>query len=164
MAARGVLFAIDAPTAGRLRAARGDDDAILEIIEEVEEAWDRPFLVETDKAWDAMHRALTDGSLSYGDASDPLGAVVLYGDQLYEGDDYVAVLKEPEQVRAAAAAAASIDDVAMDDRYRTMVPAEYGPEYGDEDRRYTVESFADVRDFYRRAADAGRSVLFTVDR
>ena len=33
------------------------------VIEEIEEAWETPFVAETDKAWDAMHRALSDGSL-----------------------------------------------------------------------------------------------------
>jgi hypothetical protein len=31
------------------------------VVEEIEEAWESPF--ETDKAWDALHRCLSDGTL-----------------------------------------------------------------------------------------------------
>lgn len=54
----GVHFALTAAQLKRIRAARGDDDAVLELLEEIEDAWDAEWLVQSDKAWDAMHRAL----------------------------------------------------------------------------------------------------------
>jgi hypothetical protein len=49
-------------------------------------------------------------------------------------------------------------------RYTALVPADYSLNYGDEDREYTVGYFRAVAELYARAADAGRSVIFTVDQ
>jgi hypothetical protein len=45
--------------------ASGPGLARNHLIEEIEETWEEPFVVESDKAWDAIHRCLTDGSLLY---------------------------------------------------------------------------------------------------
>ena len=58
MGCRGVHFAISTDVANQLLAAQ-DDEAIMSIVEEVEEAWDKPNVAECDKAWDAIHRTLT---------------------------------------------------------------------------------------------------------
>jgi hypothetical protein len=55
MACRGVHFALIPEEAVRIDAAR-DDDQLMALIEETEERWDRDWLVETDKAWDATGR------------------------------------------------------------------------------------------------------------
>ena len=47
-------------------ASATDDDDLMAMIEEIEDPWDREWLVETDKAWDAIHRCLTGGTLEYG--------------------------------------------------------------------------------------------------
>jgi len=63
MACRGVFFALTKEEEAKLLAA-ADSDAVVEIItEEIEERWDREWLVEMDKSWDAVHRCLGDGSL-----------------------------------------------------------------------------------------------------
>gem|GEM_PF-7118074 len=63
MACRGVFFALTKEEEAKLLAAP-DSEAVVEIItEEVEERWDREWLVEMDKSWDAVHRCLGDGSL-----------------------------------------------------------------------------------------------------
>jgi hypothetical protein len=161
--ARGVLFALTDKQVRALRAAKGDDDAVMEAIEEIEEAWDDDNLVETDKAWDAIHRALTDGLLEWANGSTPLNQVILGGEQLYEGDEYIVSLKTAEQVAAIAAALATVGPDEMGQRYRTIVPTDYDPSYGDEDREYTVSNYEDVRSFYAQAAASGRAVIFTSD-
>ena len=160
----GVLFAIDEATVAKLQAATGDDDAVREVIEEVEEAWDKATLAETDKAWDAMHRALTNGDLEWSNGEYPLNHVILGGRSLYEGDEYIAVLKTPDQVRDVAAAVRSIDDEAMGGLYDRNVAPGYDANYGDVDRAYTVDWFSGVRELFMAAADSGRWVLFTVDQ
>jgi Domain of unknown function (DUF1877) len=71
MAGRGVHFALTAEEEARLvDEPDGDDDHLIDVLGEIEERWDRDWLVETDKAWDAIHRCLTDGTLNYG--HDPL--------------------------------------------------------------------------------------------
>lgn len=164
MTARGVLFAIDDAIATRLQKAVGDDDAVLEIIEEVEEDWDEPNLAQTDKAWDAIHRALTDGYLTWDNGEYPLNHAILGGLDVMSGEDYIAVLKTPDQVRDVADALAEIDDAAMAARYDTIVPSDYALEYGDDDRGYTVEWFRSVRELFRTAAGSDRWVLFTADQ
>ena len=164
MGSRGVLFAIDDEDAERLQVASGDDDAVMEVIEEIEETWDTANLAETDKAWDAIHRALTDGALDWDNGTYPLNHVILGGLGLMRGDDYIAVLKSPDQVRDVATAVAAIDETAMADRYSTNVPRDYAPEYGDVDRGYTAEWFERVRSLFLSAAASGRWVLFTVDQ
>jgi hypothetical protein len=38
----------------------------------------------------------------------------------------------------------------------------YGPNFGDEDFAYTWANLVDLVSFFRRAAEAGRHVIFTV--
>jgi hypothetical protein len=163
MGCRGVLFAIDDATTERLLAAKSDDD-VLEIVESIEEEWDESFLEETDKAWDAMHRALSDGSLDPSGGSFPLNRAILGGKRLHRGENYIVSFVPKDEVPTVASALASIDEVAMRQRYDQRVPRDYAAEYGDEDREYTVEYFRGVVDLYARAAKAGRAVIFTVDQ
>jgi hypothetical protein len=51
----------------------------------------------------------------------------------------------------------------MRKRYALIDADDYEFEIGEEDFDYTWQRFLDVRRFYRRAANAGRAVLFTVD-
>ncbi|MEO8702794.1 MAG: DUF1877 family protein [Kofleriaceae bacterium] len=159
----GVLFAITDKTVAELLAA-DDDDEIVEIIAGIEEAWDKNFLCETDKAWDAMHRALSDGTLDYEAGTPPLNRALLGGRQLCEGDDNIVVLVEKAEVPEVARALAAIDAAEMRRRYNEIVPRDYAPEYGDDDREYTVTNFLDVVKLYQRAAKAKRAVIFTVDQ
>src|SRR5215470_7370445 len=104
MACRGVYFALTDEDAKRVLAAAGDDDALIELIQEdIEARWDTNWLAETDKAWDAIHRCLTDGRLSF-ESSTPRHMCVLGGRQLYEGDDYIISFVAPDQVKEVAAA------------------------------------------------------------
>jgi hypothetical protein len=59
---RGVHFALTSADEARLAESR-DDANVMEIVEEIEERWDRDWLFQTDKAWDEIHRCLNDGTL-----------------------------------------------------------------------------------------------------
>jgi hypothetical protein len=166
MTARGVFFAITKEQAASLEAAE-DDEELMDLVGEIEEEWDEENLAECDKAWDALHRLLTDGSLEFADDSkgaDPLSYCVLGPNQLHEGDDYIVSLVEPSEVVRVADALAAIDKATFEHLYRTVVPNDYAPEYGDEDRDYTWGWFEAVRELYRKAAARDRYVLFTVDQ
>ena len=157
----GVHFAIDAHTAARLLAAP-DDAAVAALIEEIEEEMTGVEHCDTDKAWDAIHRSLTDGYLGYGNGVYPLNAAILGGRQLHEGDDYIVAMLVPEQVRDVAAAASGIDLEAFKAGYDRIDVADYGPEFGDEDFAYTWSNFSDLVAFLRRASAAEAHVIFTV--
>jgi hypothetical protein len=72
MGVRGVHFALTAEESSRLmETPYMDDEKIMAFVQEIESRWDREWLQETDKAWDAIHRCLTDGKLEYGDTPIP---------------------------------------------------------------------------------------------
>ena len=104
MACRGVFFAVTSNESVALQKAAGDDERLMELVESIEEDWDEPHLAECDKAWDAMHRALTDGTLEYGNSLDPLSLCVIGPRQLHEGEDYIVSLVNPEEVKKVAKA------------------------------------------------------------
>src|SRR5690349_17131207 len=97
MGCRGVLFAITDERVEALLGA-GDDAELMGVVEEIEEAWETPFVAETDKAWDAIHRALTDGSLDNGGGEAPLNRAILGGTHLHQGDDYIVALVPSAEV------------------------------------------------------------------
>jgi hypothetical protein len=163
MSARGVHLAATPAQAKALLAAK-TDRKLMELVEEIEEAWEEPFVVETDKAWDAIHRCLTDGSLLYVSGEYPLNHCICGGRQLIRGRDYTVSFVSAPQVKDVAAALAKISKAWLRKRYDQIDPDDYDEgEIGDDDFDYTWESFLDVRRFYKRAAKARRAVIFTVD-
>ena len=163
MACRGVFFAITPEQADALLAADRDHDVITQI-ESIEQAWDEDNLAECDKAWDAMHRCLTDGRLECGNGPEPLNHCVLGPRQLHKGDSYIVSLVSAEKVRELAAALEGISEGWFRQQYRTVVPKDYAPEYGEQDLDYTWDWFQGVRELYTKAAARGRPVVFSVDQ
>ena len=149
-----------------------DDEALSELLEELEEdeESDQPG-VPTDKAWDAIHRCLSDGTLGYGAGPYPLNLAVLGGRQLYKGDNWIMAYVSPEEVRDVAAALSGIDQRDLWERYDRMDWDDYacpvdaaGKPRVEEDFQYTWSNFCAMRDFYAEAARQGLSVLFTADQ
>ena len=163
MACRGVLFAIDDETTRALLACASDDE-VISVIERVEDAWDQERLTETDKSWDAMHRALSDGTLDTDGGEYPLNRAILGGRSLYGGDDYIVSFVPASEVPDVARALATIDEAAFRERYARLVPDDYAPEYGPLDLTYTWDNFRDVAKLYARAASEHLAVVFTVDQ
>ena len=159
----GVHFAVKAGQLKRLLAAK-DDEHVSEVIEEIEEAWDEDLLAESDKAWDAIHRCLTDGSLHYEGGEYPLNLAICGGRQLMRGEDYTVSLVLPEQVKDVARALEPIDEAWLRERYFSLLkPGDYDGPIGEEDFGYTWTNLEGVRDLYRKAASKGLAVIFTVD-
>lgn len=182
MACRGVLFALDADDQAALLAAATPekpkgwkalfglgggtpdrDEQVMAVIEAIEERWDEDWLCETDKAWDAIHRALSGSRLDFA-LSSPRNGVILGGRSLHRGEDYLISYKDAALVRDVAAAASTISDEDMGALYDQIDPDQYDGPMDADDRGYTVDNFSEVREFYARAAAAGRSVVFTVDQ
>jgi len=137
----------------------------MAVIEAIEEAWwDEDNLVECDKAWDAMHRCLTDGQLEYGNGPDPLNHCVLGPQQLHQDGSYIISFVPAEKVRQVAPALKGVTEEWFRNQYRTIVPKDYAPEYGEEDLDYTWGWFEGVQELYAKAAERGRAVIFTVDQ
>jgi hypothetical protein len=166
MGARGVHFALTDAEVREL-ASRDDDEARLEYVqEEIEEQFfenRQDDLAETDKAWDAIHRCLTDGTLG-GTSKSSLEIVVLGGESVYSGDDYIMTLKRGDEVRSVVSHLARITEASLRASYDKIDPDDYDGELGDDDFGYTWENFVALREFWARAAEKGRSILFTVDQ
>lgn len=165
MGQRGVLFALDESLVDRLTSLDDLDDRLDFLEMEIEEPFfeEQPELVyETDKAWDAIHRCLTDGKLEWDNGAYPLNHAILGGEQLYDADDYVMSLKSPDQARDIAGALAKITVEVFREGYARMTDDYDGPR-GLENLQYSWDWFDGLAAFYRRAAEAGRFVLFTVD-
>jgi hypothetical protein len=111
-----------------------------------------------------MHRLLTDGLLEYGNGPDPYNYCVLGPNQFYQGDDYIVSFVPINKVKELAAALSGVTKPWFDDRYSTVVPKDYAPEYGEEDREYTWHWFQKVRELYRKASEHNRAVLFTANQ
>jgi hypothetical protein len=168
MGCRGVHLALDGNTADRLKAFATDEERLEFVQNDLEtEYFDhhREWLAETDVTWDAIHRALTDGRLRSDNGSYPLNHVVLGGQSLYTGDDYVMSLKTPPQVRDIATVLKGFSE----SQFRAGVMAIDSEDYGfpiseEEYRDGILPWFESLREFYYRAAEAGRYVLFTADQ
>jgi hypothetical protein len=163
----GVHFAITEEEAQAIRSIANDNDRIAYLQEEIEERYFGSFpelLAESDKAWDAMHRTLADGRLTWDGGKYPLNHAVLAGESLYSGSDYIISLKRPEQVKAVAEALALLDESAFRSRYNAIDASSYDGAIDEEDFEYTWNWFQGVRELYTRAASEGRYVLFTADQ
>src|SRR6478752_8070949 len=103
MSCRGVFFALTKEEEKKLLAAPNSDTVVEIITEEIEERWDREWLVEMDKSWDAVHRCLGDGSLRTSQPSLSAKAV-LGGRQLSFNADWIISYLTADEVEQVAVA------------------------------------------------------------
>src|SRR5882724_8273179 len=108
MGCLGVHFAIGAGEAKRLLDAEDDDELVEIVKEEIEEAWEMAF--ETHKAWDTLHRCLSNGTLNSDEGEPPLNRVFFGGQTLNTEADYFVVLVTPPEVKEIAAALAKLTE------------------------------------------------------
>jgi hypothetical protein len=167
MSCLGVHFSLSADEVQCLRAIQDESERVDYVHEVIEEEFftnQRERMAESDKAWDAMHRVLSDGELTWDGGDYPLNHVVLGGELLYTGSDFIMVLKTPDQVRDVAAALPSVTESEFRRRYFAIKPESYGCPIDEDDFGYTWDWFQNVREFWQRAASQGRFVLFTADQ
>lgn len=167
MSCLGIHLALSDDDVSALLSKASDAQRLTFLQEDLEAryfAGPETYLAESDKAWDAIHRALTNGLLSYDGGEYPLGHVILGGQPLYGHDDYIMSLKIPAQVRDVAAAISGITEDQFRARYNSIDPERYGMDLTDEDFAYTWEWFQAVRDLYKIAASENRHVLFSADQ
>jgi hypothetical protein len=167
MGCLGVHFALSDAEVEHLRSLPSERERLDYVIEDVEDCYfaDRKeYLAESNKAWDAMHRALADGQLTWDGGDYPLNHVILAGELLYAEPDYIMSLKSPEQVRDIAAALPGVTEAEFLRRYFAIDPEAYGCPANEADFAYTWGWFQNVRRLYTKAAAEGRYVLFTADQ
>ncbi|SDX60551.1 protein of unknown function [Amycolatopsis xylanica] len=164
MACRGYFLALDEPLAARLLVHDGDDERLIEFIRDLDMTDDVPDECEVDKAWDGIHRCLTEGALGGEDGTYPLNAVVLGGLPLHQGEDYVVSYNTPAEVREVAAALAGLDLTSFADRYWKLDPDDYGAPVDQDGLAYLTRYLRKITEFYEQAAKTGRASVFVVDQ
>ena len=166
MACRGVLFALTDEQSDRLlAAAEVGDDAVEELIEEIDNAWDEAYQVEVQKFWDAIHRCLSDGTTCFDGGTFPLNRVILGGRQLYRGDDYIVASVTKNEVPYVASALPAVSESWFREQYFALSTTDFPQIYVNEEWfGYTWECFKEIRAFYRRSAKENRAVVFTADQ
>lgn len=167
MANRGVFFAIDDLTSKKLLKLQGTArvDFVLSEIEDIYFDNKPEATCETDKAWDAMHRSLTDGNLYWENGEYPLNHLVLGGMVLYGAndgeDDFVIVCKDKAQVQDVAKALKDYTDADFKKGYAQIDMEDYEYQLGFEDLEYALTWFHKVKDFWQKAADSNLNIIFT---
>jgi hypothetical protein len=167
MGCLGVHFSLSLEEVQQIRAIDDESARVDYVHENIEQEYfaNQPERkAESDKAWDAMHRTLSDGELTWDGGEYPLNHVVLGGELIYTGSDFIMVLKTPERVRDVATALPGVTEAEFRRRYFGINPDSYGFPLSEEDFGYTWDWFQGVRDFWLRAATEGRFVLFTADQ
>ncbi|AKF05031.1 YfbM family protein [Sandaracinus amylolyticus] len=161
MSGRGVLFAVDDDTLARLGDASSDAE-VRAIVSELEERWDPATTCELDKAWDAIHRALTDGRLSFGNGAPPLSWTILGGRRLHDGDELIVTVKAPDQVQRIARALGGWDRAKLRAAYYRIPKQDYG-DLDEEDLEYVWAYFSKMLELWKDAAREERGVVFSVE-
>lgn len=167
MGCLGVHLSLSEPEVRKLKSFAEDCDRLDYFQTEIEEKYfgeheDR--LAQSDKAWDAMHRALADGDLTWDTGPYPLRLAVIGGEPIYGEEDYIMSLKTPVEVKDIARALAPLTKEEFRRRYDAIDAGKYGFPKNDEDFAYTWDWLIGVIAFYQRAAAEGRWVLFTADQ
>lgn len=167
MSCLGVLFSLDEKEVKKLKNFKSSGDRLNYVQEEIEEIYFYKYparVAELDKAWDALHRSLTDGRLEYTNGTFPLNHVILGGEILFDHDHYIMTLKSPRQVKQIALGLKSVDEAFLKNGYNKINANEYGIPLTDDDFDYTWYWFNLSKQFWELAAKEDRYVLFTADQ
>jgi|ERR1035438_4912033 hypothetical protein len=103
MSCLGVHFALTEKEAAYLRSLDDEQERLSHLQEVIEEHYlshEKQFAAETDKSWDAMHRALADGEVSWDGGEYPLNHTVLAGELLYTDSDYIGTSNKRRGINA----------------------------------------------------------------
>jgi hypothetical protein len=166
MACRGIHFSLDEPTALAVLSIEDEQERLQYILQRIEEDYfshHPEWLAETDKAWDWIHRVLTDGDLNWNNGTYPLNHVVMGGERLYSKSDWIISLKTPKQVADAAVELRKLTESSFREKFFLLDEFEIEHSY-DEDCKYSWVWFQSLREFWLRAAAEGRFVLFSVSQ
>jgi hypothetical protein len=140
------------------------DQAARAFVAGLEEEWDEYYLQQTDKAWDAIHRCLSDGTLAWGRGEWPLNGAVLGGEPCYLGTDYIIASIDDDDVTEIAAALDQVTQPWLRERFARLPAHGYAGLVDEDAFDYTWYWFELMRAFFRKTADEGRQIVFTADQ
>ncbi|MFG0307284.1 MAG: DUF1877 family protein [Phycisphaerales bacterium JB040] len=137
-------------------------DHLKEVIEE--ELLETQRAVETEHAWDGLHRSLTDGNFEWENGTFPLNAVILHGEPLHFKDDYIMSLKRKQFVPDIAEALALVTPDDLRSGYAKIDTDTCPWPTSEEDLEYTLDFLQPLQQFWTYAASEGLHCLFTADQ
>ncbi|MEU5399755.1 DUF1877 family protein [Streptomyces sp. NPDC005963] len=139
-------FAIPAEDAHRLTRSNGAD--VTSYVARIDEEWESPWLADTDRTWESLHRCLMTGPT-------PLRYAILGGRPLTDGSPYLTRLIPPDQVPLTADALADVEEGWLRGTFSAL--GLHG------DFPWAREGLTEVRDLFTLAAKTRRAVLFTAN-
>ncbi|PCK29057.1 MULTISPECIES: DUF1877 family protein [Rhodococcus] len=159
----GVHFALSDSVAAELLDARGDDDKLGAVVEDIEETGRSEFSCDTDKAWDPILCALSSTGYERVSENWPAYGVILGDEDLNtDTDDQLVTYLAPDRVAEVSSYLAEITESEFGVRYDAMPLDDRNPEYGSDERGYAWGWLQEVANFFQRAARERRHVVFTV--
>ena len=160
----GMHFAISYEQAMKLLQCKSDEDLVEMVAEEIEEVSNEDNSFQTDKAWDAIHRCLSNGTLDVRQGTRPLNMAVFGGRILNKDATTFVVLLTPTEVKEVAEALSQVTESWMKKKYLDQKFPDYQGEKSEEDWGYTWGSFDGLPEFFANAAARKQHVIFTVDQ
>lgn len=161
----GVHFALASKDLKKLRKLSTPAEVVDFIAEDIEQRYlpTGTWTFESEKAWEPLHRCLTNGRLEQGKGPFPLAYAVLGGARLETGEGTTTCLVEPEEVKAASTALSTIPRDWLAARFRKLSESDYEGPLTEEELTTTWDTLVGLRGFFARAASADRAVLFSLD-
>lgn len=156
---KGFHYAIKLQSMKRLIKSVGKNDILHIVQEELELESNQGWTHETDMAWEAIHQSLTQAQLDLQLAS--LRACVLGGEKLYEESRQVVSLLRPTLVKEVANSLSKLTLEELKRGYEAIDESDYSGDLSEDDFDYIWDWYKDLPEFFSKAADSGRAVIFT---
>ncbi len=163
MAGKGVLFALETVDERSMLSFDNERARAAWVANVVEERWDAGWLHAMEGLWYPVHFCL------HGSAAIPIEGAAAEAKAIFGGTSlglpnvYRIDYKETGLVRLVSNALGRMRDEAIWARASLVERKDYQGPRDDNLQVAVVDEVRAVADFYRRAADAGRAVIFTVN-
>lgn len=160
MSCIGVHYMISYEQAMKLLHLKSDEDIFNTVQEVLAPAATGETSFDCNAAWDALHRSLSNGTLDPRQGQRPLNMTFLCGNFLTRGEDYIAVLTTPTEVKQIAEAPAKVTEEGLKKKYFDQK----FPGYLDKSQsnwEQTWAGFQGLPEFFANAAARKQHVLFT---
>src|SRR4029079_6217404 len=113
----GMHFAIPYEQAMKLLQCKSDGELVTMVEEEIEEGSNEDNSFQTDKAWDPIHRCLSNGTLDVRQGTRPLNLTIVGGNILNQDPDSFVVLLTHTEVTQVGEALAQVTEEWMKKKY-----------------------------------------------
>lgn len=163
MHGKGVLFALDDADERQMLAFSETRSRVGWVANVVEERWDEEWLCALDSMWFPVHFCLHGSAGAPLDGAPAEAKAILGGLALGVPNLYSIDYKDQELVRQIANALARMRDDAVWARASLVDRKDYAGPRGGSLQVAVVDEIHAIADFYRRASEASRAVIFTVN-